>query len=88
MKKLHSMLLAGMMFLSVLTPLSWAAEDEAKGTGMSGTPQDFSDIEKSLKTDKVDDLARRVSDLEQANRFLQQRMQDLERTVFDFKSRT
>jgi len=88
MKKLHSMLLAGMLFLSIAVPLSWAAEDEAKGTGMSGKPQEFSEIEKTLKTEKMDDLVRRVSDLEQANRFLSRRMQDLERTVFDYKSRT
>ena len=87
MKKNLSLLLVVMLFLSVALPLSWAAESEAKGTGMTGTPQDFSDIEKTLKTDKLDDLTRRVADLEQANRFLTQRMQDLERTVYDFKSR-
>ena len=87
MKKLLAISIAGMLFLSVAMPLSWAAEDEAKGTGMSGTPQDFSDIQQTLKQGRIDNLEQRITDLEQTNRFLSDRMKDLERSVYDFKSR-
>ena len=89
MKKLVVATILGMMFLSVALPLSWATENEteAAGTGISGTPQDFSDLEKSLKKDKYDDLQKRVADLEQANRFLTERVRDLERSLYDFKAR-
>jgi hypothetical protein len=87
MKKLLAISIAGMLFLSIAIPLSWAAEDEAKGTGMSGTPQDFSDLEKSLKKDNYDALQKRVADLEQANRFLTERVRDIERSLYDFKAR-
>jgi septal ring factor EnvC (AmiA/AmiB activator) len=87
MKKLLAISLAGMLFLSVAVPLLWAAESEAKGTGISGTPQDFSDLEKSLKKDNYDDLQKRVADLEQANRFLTERVRDIERSLYDFKAR-
>jgi hypothetical protein len=87
MKKLLAISMVGMLFLSVALPPSWAVEDEATETGMSGTPQDFSDLQKTLKQDRIDDLERRVAGLEQANQFLSNRVQDLERSVYDFKSR-
>ena len=87
MKKLLAVfvLLTGLISFSL--PLAWSAEDEAKGTGMSGTPQDFSDLEKSFKKENNDDLQKRVSDLEQANRFLTERVRDIERSLYDFKAR-
>ena len=87
MKKLLAISIVGMLFLSVAIPLLWAVEDEATGTGMSGTPQDFTDLEKTLKKDKYDELQKRVSDLEQANRFLTERVRDVERSLYDFKAR-
>ena len=86
MKKLLAVSIFAVLLLCV-APLSKAAESEAAGTGMSGTKQDFSDLEKSLKKDRIDDLERRVADLEQTNRFLANRVQDVERTLYDFKSR-
>ncbi len=89
MKKFFAMFLVGAVFLSgALLPLARAVEGDVTAITKKGTPEDFSDLEKTLKRDKFDNLERRVSDLEQANRFLTQRMQDLERTVYDFKSRT
>ena len=49
MKKIAAVSILGMLFLSIALPLSWAVESEAKGTGMSGTPEEFSDMEKTLK---------------------------------------
>ena len=37
--------------------------------------------------DRLDDLEKRVADLEQANRFLTDRVRDVERSMYDFKSR-
>ena len=87
MKKLLAVCVLTVGLLSFALPVSWAEESEAAGTGMSGTPQDFSDLEKSLKQDKYDDLAKRVTDLEQANRFLTDRVRDVERSLYDFKAR-
>lgn len=87
MKKLFLIVsVVSVLFLGAL-PVSWAAEGETAGTEVKNTPQDVSAIEQTLKKQKMDLLERRVADLEQANRFLTQRMQDLERTVYDFKSR-
>ena len=87
MKKLLAVSIVGMLFLSVSLPISWAAEDEAKGTGMSGTPAEFSDMEKTLKQDRSDTLERRVADLEQANRFMSERVKMLEKSVNDLKDK-
>ena len=87
MKKLLAVLALSVTLFSFALPLSRAAESEATGTGRSGTPQDFSDLEKTMKKDRYDDLAKRVSDLEQANRFLTDRVRDLERSLYDFKAR-
>ena len=87
MKKLLAVSILGMLFLSMALPLLWAAEDEAKGTGMSGTPAEFSDMEKTLKQDRSDTLERRVADLEQANRFMSERVKMLEKSVNDLKDK-
>jgi hypothetical protein len=88
MKKLVAVSILGMLFLSVSLPLLWAAEDSASGTDRSATPEEFADLQKTMKQDRIDNLERRVADLEQANRFMNQRVQDVERSVYDFKSRT
>ncbi len=87
MKKLLAVFALSVALTSVTLPVARAAESEAAGTGMTGTPQDFSDLEKTLKKDKYDELQKRVADLEQANRFLTDRVRDIERSLYDFKAR-
>jgi len=87
MKKLVVALVLGMLFLSVSLPILRAEESEAVGMGMSGTPAEFSDMEKTLKQDRADTLERRVSDLEQANRFMSERVKMLEKSVYDLKDK-
>jgi predicted RNase H-like nuclease (RuvC/YqgF family) len=87
MKKITAVTVLGMLFLSLALPLVWAEETEAEGTGISGTPQEYSDMEKTLKQDRFDNLTRRVSDLEQANRFLSDRIKMLEKSVYDLKDK-
>ncbi len=87
MKKITAVTVLGMLFLSLALPLVWAEETEAAGTGISGTPQEYSDMEKTLKQDRFDNLTRRVSDLEQANRFLSDRIKMLEKSVYDLKDK-
>ncbi len=87
MKKLAAVSTLGMLFLSVALPFSWADESEAAGTGMSGTPAEFADMEKTLKQDRLDNFSRRVSDLEQANRFMSERIKLLEKSVYDLKDK-
>ncbi|MBU9888553.1 MAG: hypothetical protein KTQ49_01625 [Candidatus Omnitrophica bacterium] len=88
MKRLLPVLLMAAALFSGTPGVLYAVEGEMTGTAVRNTPQDVSDIEQTLRRQKIDLLERRVADLEQANRFLTQRMQDLERTVYDFKSRT
>jgi predicted RNase H-like nuclease (RuvC/YqgF family) len=87
MKKLAAVSILMVCFLSVGLPLLRADESEAQGTGMSGTSQDFSDMEKTLKQDRLDNFSRRVGDLEQANRFLSERVKMLEKSVYDLKDK-
>lgn len=87
MKKLAAISVLGLLFCSAALPLSWAADDEATEMGMSGTSTDFSDMEKTLKQDRADTLERRLSDLEQANRFLSERVKMLEKSVYDLKDK-
>ena len=87
MKKLATVSIFVMLFLSLALPLLRADDDETKGTGMSGTSTDFSDMEKTLKQDRADTLERRVSDLEQANRFMLERVKMLEKSMYDLKDK-
>ncbi|MFH1800535.1 MAG: hypothetical protein ABH891_06800 [Candidatus Omnitrophota bacterium] len=87
MKKLAAVSILAMGFLSIALPLSWAVEDEAAGTGMSGSSEEFSDMEKTLKQDRLDNFSRRVADLEQANRFMSERVKMLEKSVYDLKDK-
>ncbi len=87
MKKFLAVSTLAVLFLSIALPLSWAEESEAAGTGMNGTPAEFSDMEKTLKQDRLDNFARRVDDLEQANRFLAERVKMLEKSVYDLKDK-
>ncbi len=87
MKKLLAISVLGVFLFSGVLSLSWAAEDEASATGMSGSPEEYTDLEKTLKMDRIDTLESRVSDLSQANRFLSQRVTMLERSVNDLKDK-
>jgi len=87
MKKLVAVSILGALLLSTALPLLWADESESAGTGMSGTPSEFSDMEKTLKQDRADNLERRISDLEQANRFMSERVKMLEKSVYDLKDK-
>ena len=87
MKKLAAVLVLAVLFLSFALPLSWAADEEVTETGMTGTPAEFSDMEKTLKQDRADTLERRVADLEQANRFMSERVKMLEKSVYDLKDK-
>ena len=87
MKKFLVVSVLAVLFLSIALPLSWTIESEATGTGISGTPAEFSDMEKSLKQDRADTLERRVGDLEQANRFMSERVKMLEKSVYDLKDK-
>lgn len=87
MKKLATISVFGMLCLLLACPLLRAVEDEAAGTGMSGSSSEFSDMEKTLKQDRVDRLEQRVGDLEQANRFMSERVKMLEKSVYDLKDK-
>ena len=87
MKKIAAVSILAVLFLSVSLPLLRADESEAAGTGMTGTPAEFSDIEKTLRQDRADTLERRVADLEQANRFMSERVKMLEKSVYDLKDK-
>ncbi|MFA7255391.1 MAG: hypothetical protein WC133_04770 [Candidatus Omnitrophota bacterium] len=87
MKKIAAISILAVLFLSFALPILRAEETEAAGTGMSGTPAEFSDMEKTLKQDRSDSLERRIGDLEQANRFMSERVKMLEKSVYDLKDK-
>ena len=87
MKKLLMVSIFGVLLLSAVPPILRAVESEATETGMSGTPAEFSDMEKTLKQDRADSLERRIADLEQANRFMSERVKMLEKSVYDLKDK-
>ncbi len=90
MKKITLIAVLGMLFLSFALPILRADGDEtseAAGTGMSGTPQEFADLQKTLGSEKIDNLEQSVADLKQTVTALNERVEDLERTVFDDNSR-
>jgi len=64
-----------------------AATEQTAETGMSGTPQEMADLQKTLQNDNMDDLQQNVADLKQTVSALTNRVADLERTVFDDNSR-
>ncbi len=91
MKKIAVISMLGIWLLCVALPVLRAAgdgtTDEATGTGMTGTPQEMADLQKTLGSERVDDLEQSVSDLKQTVNALTDRVADLERTVFDDNSR-
>jgi uncharacterized protein YlxW (UPF0749 family) len=87
MKKLMLFSLLGTLLLSLALPVSWAVEDDATGTGMSGTPREVADLQKTLESERMDNLEQSVAELKQTVSSLSDRVQDLERTVDDFNGR-
>lgn len=87
MKKLAAVSILVVLLFSVSLPLLWADENESAVTEMSGSPAEFSDMEKTLKQDREDTLERRVGDLEQAHRFMSERVKMLEKSVYDLKDK-
>lgn len=87
MKKLAAVSVLAALLLSVSLPLLWADESESAGTGIGGTPAEFSDMEKTLKQDRADRIEQRLADLEQANRFMSERVKMLEKSVYDLKDK-
>ena len=87
MKKLFAVPVLAVLFVSIALPLSWAVENDAAATGMSGSADEYKDLEKTLKQDRIDKLEARVSDLIQVNKFLSDRVNMLERSVNDLKDK-
>ncbi len=87
MKKLMIVSALAIFFLCMSLPASWAVEDETAETGMSGTPREIADLQKTLQSERMDNLEQSVSELKQTVSALSDRVQDLERTVDDFNSR-
>lgn len=86
MKKLAAISMLGMLFFAAALPLSRADETETTGTS-GGASNDFTDMEKTLKQDRADRIEQRLSDLEQLNRFLSERVKMLEKSVYDLKDK-
>ncbi len=87
MKKFMMISILGMWFLSIALPISWATEDETTSTEMSGAPQEVSDLQKTLRSDRLDRIEQSISELTETVSALSDRVQDLERTVDDFNGR-
>ena len=87
MKKLLAVPTLAMLFFSVALPLSWAVENSSAGTAVNGTVDEYKDLEKTLKQDRLDTIEARISDLMQANKFLSERVNMLERSVNDLKDK-
>lgn len=87
MKKYVAVSIFGMLLLSIAIPVLLSAEDETSQAGVSGTPQELADLQKTLKSDRMDNLEQSVSELKETVSALSDRVQDLERTVDDYNGR-
>ncbi len=86
MKKIERLLALGMLFLSLALPLCLADDNEAT-PGMSGTPQEMAELQKTLASEQVDTLQQNLADLRETVNTLTERVSDLERTVYDDSER-
>lgn len=86
MKKLFSIVMLGILFLAMTCPVVWA-ENGDTSQGVSGTPAEFKDLEKTMKQDRIDRLEVQIADLKQDNQFLSERVKMLERSVNDLKDK-
>lgn len=87
MKKILAVSVLAVMFLSSALTFAWAEEGDVSGAGMSGTVEEYKDLEKTLKQDRIDKLEARIADLMQADKFLSERVKMLERDVNDLKDK-
>jgi len=88
MKKIITVCLLGVLFFALALSLSWATEDEEAGTAPDPTPQEVASMEKTLQSDRLDDIEQGISGLQEAVNVLTERVQDIERTVFDDNDRS
>ena len=87
MKKMTFTVL-GIVFLMAMLPLTHAAEDAAVGTTPDPTPQEVASMEKSLQSERLDNIEQGIAGLQETISELTERVSDLERTVFDDNGRT
>jgi len=88
MKKVTMVGLLGILFFMTALPLSRAADSDDAGTAPEGTPQEMASMEKTLLSEKLDDIEQGMSEMQESINALTERVQDLERTVFDDNGRT
>ncbi len=88
MKKITAVLILGIGLLSFALPVAPAAENDSAETGMSGTPQEVADLQKTLRSDRMDEMEQSIAELTETVSALSDRVQDLERTVDDFNGKT
>ncbi|HOW59735.1 MAG TPA: hypothetical protein PLO78_08450 [Candidatus Omnitrophota bacterium] len=88
MRKHFVICFLGVLIFSVLCTRLWAVEGESAGApAMTGSQDEYKDLEKTLKQDRMDTLEIRISDVSQENKFLAERVKMLERTVNDLKDK-
>jgi TolA-binding protein len=88
MKKFETVLFLGMLFLLCGLSVTQAAENNAPETGASGTPQEIASLQKTLRSDRMDEMEQSIAELTETVSALSDRVQDLERTVDDFNGKT
>jgi hypothetical protein len=67
--------------------LAGAPENVAADTGVGGTPEELADLQRTMKSERMDNLEQSVADMNRTVSALSDRVQDLERTVDDFNGR-
>ena len=86
MKKIAVVSIFGMLFLAAALPVSHA-DDDAPGAPVSGTPQEVADLQKTLRSDRLDNIEQSIARLTETVSALNERVEDLERTVDDDNGR-
>ena len=87
MKKIMAVSIFVVAFFFGALPFLGADESDATGTGMSGTPQEVADLQKTLRSERLDRIEQSIADLTETVSALSDRVQDLERTVDDYNGR-
>ncbi|MEI6425627.1 MAG: hypothetical protein WCP55_25665 [Lentisphaerota bacterium] len=87
MKKMMAVSICMLWVLSLTLPIAQAAENGDAGAGMSGTPQELADLQKTLRSDRLDTMEQNIARLSETVNALSDRVQDLERTVDDYNGR-
>ena len=76
----------GILFLSAALPVS-RADDDAPVATVNGTPQEVADLQKTLRSDRLDNIEQSIARLTETVSALNERVEDLERTVDDDNGR-